>query len=83
MDLAAVEMSETGGGHAHAHADDAARGDAYVDWQPDRSRSGRCGCSDHCLNTTVPFVGNALEWFDFSVFGCVNACVRARRSGSP
>ncbi len=65
---AAIELVEAGG---DALNDYAAREEAFVDWQPGRSRSVRCGCSDHCLNTTVPFVGNVLEWFDFSVFGCV------------
>jgi len=30
-------------------------------------------CSDQCLNTTIPFIGNVLEWFDFAVFGYMTA----------
>ena len=36
------------------------------------SGDNRC-CSDQCLNTTIPFVGNVLEWFDFAVFGYLTA----------
>eukprot|EP00750_Incisomonas_marina_P027431 INCI6190.5.p1 GENE.INCI6190.5~~INCI6190.5.p1 ORF type:complete len:374 (-),score=45.79 INCI6190.5:1196-2167(-) len=42
--------------------------DPGVDWVPQIS-GPRCGCSDSCLNTAIPFIGNVLEWFDFSVFG--------------
>lgn len=40
-----------------------------VDWVPQSSGPRCCGCSDACLNTAIPFIGNVLEWFDFSVFG--------------
>ncbi len=43
-----------------------------VDWQTKRS-SPKCCCSDSCMNTAIPLVGNVLEWFDFSVFGYMTA----------
>ena len=67
-----IELSDIG----DSQPTQSSTSDVDIDWKA-QSSGPQCGCSDDCLNTAIPFIGNVLEWFDFAVFGYMTSFLSA------